>query len=346
MITEQKTGEIAKIDPKEFGLQETEAKSIEAAFMPKIVERDGLKPIYTALLTKEITKELCSEAKAVRLKLVKVRTGIADIHKTQKAFFLAAGRYVDAWKNKETEPVLQMEEKLSEIEDYYENIERERIAKLKVDRTAEIAKYQEAEAFIPGNLGELTDQVWQNYLLGVKTVYEQKIAAEKAAKEAEEKRIAEEKAEQERIRVENERLKKEAEIREAEIKKQQAKAEAEAKARAEKEAKERAEREAKEKAERESNEAALKAEREKAEKAQAELAAKAEAEAKAKAEAEARAEAELNKGDADKVLDLIRDLESLKTNFAFKSVKNKKMYASVGILLDKVVNYIKDGGQK
>ena len=107
--------EISKIDPKEFGLEESQAATVESAFMPKIVERDGLKPIYEQLLTQEITPALCLEAKVLRLKLVKVRTGIAEIHKTQKAFFLAAGRYVDAWKTKETLPVEQMEENLEAI---------------------------------------------------------------------------------------------------------------------------------------------------------------------------------------------------------------------------------------
>ena len=94
--------ELVKVDPKEFGLEEVQVATIEQAFMPKIVERDGYAVIYEQLITKELTKELCNEAGDFRRKLVKVRTGIADIHKTQKAFFLSAGRFVDAWKNKET----------------------------------------------------------------------------------------------------------------------------------------------------------------------------------------------------------------------------------------------------
>ena len=226
--------EVLKIDPKEFGLDETQVQSIESAFMPKIVERDGLKQFYKQVLTKEITPETCQEAKTIRLKLVKVRTGIAEIHKTQKAFYLAAGRYVDAWKNKETLPVTQMEENLQAIEEYYERIELEKISKLQEERSIEIAKYQDENAFITNNLGELTDEVWNNYLLGTKTAYETRKAAEKKAKEDEEKRIAEEKEEQERIKKENEKLKKEAE-------KLEAKAEAERKAKEIEEAKIQAE---------------------------------------------------------------------------------------------------------
>jgi hypothetical protein len=346
MNTQEQATQIVKLNPKEFGLEENQAQTIESAFMPKIVERDALREVYNNLLTQEITPDLSREAKAVRLKLVKVRTGISEIHKTQKAFFLAAGRFVDAWKKKETLPVEQMEEKLTEIEEYYDRIEAAKVKKLQEERTAELRKYQDETAFIPNNLGELAEPVWQNYLLGVKTAYDQKAAAEKAAAEAEAARVEAEKAEQERIRQENERLKKEAEEKEAALKAEREKAEAERKAREAKEAKEKAEREAKEKAEREAHEAELRKERKERERVEAELKAKAEAERKAVEQAEAAKQAELAKGDADKVQDLINDLKSLKTKYEFKSKKNQKLYQGVGILMDKVVTYIQEGGAK
>ena len=91
------TLEIVKVNPAEFGLKESEVQPIESAFMPKIVEREALREMYENIIGQELTPALCVEAKALRLKLVKVRTGIADIHRTQKAFFLAAGRFCDAW---------------------------------------------------------------------------------------------------------------------------------------------------------------------------------------------------------------------------------------------------------
>ena len=333
---------IEKVDPKEFGLQENEVQSIEAAFMPKIVERNSLKEIYELLLTKEITPELCQEAKVVRLKLVKVRTGIADIHKTQKAFFLAAGRFVDAWKNKETLPVTQMEDKLLEFEEYYERIEAAKVAELQKQRADELSQYQEAGAFIPENLGTLSDEVYGNYLLGVKTAFNQKKEAERLATEAEAERIRKEAEEREAQRLENIRLKEEAEKMEAELKAERVKAEEERKAQEEKEAKERAEREAKEKAEREAHEAALKAEREKAAEAQRLLEAKAEEERKAREAEEAILELELAKGDNEKIQDLINDLTALKNKYQFKNKANKTTYQNVGLLLDKVVTYVNE----
>ena len=268
--------EISKIDPKEYGLEETQVQTIEQAFAPKIAERDGLMELYQQVITKELTPELCSEAKQIRLKLVKVRTGIAEIHKTQKAFFLAAGRFVDAWKNKETAPVEQMESNLEQIENHFINIEKKRIADLEATRTEQLRQYTE---IIPMSLGLMQEDVFQAYLASQKKAYEDRIAAEK---QAELNRIAREKAEaeeRERIRIENERLKKEAEEREKAIEAERIESE-------KKLAAERAEAAAKQKA----IEDAARIERERIEaersKLEAELKAKADAEAKAKAEYE------------------------------------------------------------
>ena len=286
--------ELEKINPTEFGLEVSQVETIEQAFLPKIQEREALVAIYDQLITSELTPELCKEAKEVRLKLVKVRTGIADIHKTQKAFFLAAGRFVDAWKNKETLPVEQMEDKLSEIENYYINIEKAQKAQLQAERLLEVSKYTE----YPANaLGEMEQQVYDAYLQGLKVAYDAKIEAERKAEEERLAAIEAEKAERERIRVENERLKAEAEQKEKELAEERAKAEAERKAFEEAARKEREAAEAILKAEQEkarlesekaaNEKAALEAElKEKADKEAAELKAKQEAEKQAKLEAE------------------------------------------------------------
>ena len=291
--------ELEKINPTEFGLEVSQVETIEQAFLPKIQEREALVAIYDQLITSELTPELCKEAKEVRLKLVKVRTGIADIHKTQKAFFLAAGRFVDAWKNKETLPVEQMEDKLSEIENYYINIEKAQKAQLQTERLLEVSKYTE----YPANaLGEMEQQVYDAYLQGLKVAYDAKIEAERKAEEERLAAIEAEKAERERIRIENERLKAGAEQKEKELSEERAKAEAERKALEEEARKEREAAEAILKAEQEkarlesekaaNEKAALEAElKEKADKEAAELKAKQEAEKQAKLEAEKAAKA-------------------------------------------------------
>ena len=283
--------ELVKVDPKEFGLEVEQVSTIELAFLPKIQEREALIEIYEQLITSELTPELCKQAKEVRLKLVKVRTGISDIHKTQKAYFLSAGRFVDAWKNKETLPVEQMEEKLSEIENYYVNIEKAKKAQLQAERLLEVGKYTEHPA---NALGEMEAQVYEAYLQGLKVSHNAKIEAEAKAEAERLAAIEAERLEQIRIKEENARLQAEAERNEKEFAAERAKVEAE-----------RKELEEKARKEREQAEATLKAEQEKARieaeaehKKQADILAKQQAEAKriqAEKDAEnARLQAELD----------------------------------------------------
>lgn len=58
-------------------------------------------------------------------------------------------------------------------------------------------------------------------------------------------------------------------------------------------------------------------------------------------EAERQRQAELNKGDEDKMKDLISDITALKTKYNFKSKYNKRMYNDFGYLVDKIINRIK-----
>jgi len=275
--------EIVKIDPKEYGLDDVQVVTIEQAFAPKIAERDGLVEIYKQVITKELNDATCKEAGDLRRKLVKVRTGIAEIHKTQKAFFLAAGRFVDAWKNKETTPIEQMEDNLDKIEKHFILIEQERIAKLETERAELLKQYTE---ILPMSLGLMQQDVFEAYLNAQKVAYEAKIAAEK---QAEIDRIAREKAEaeeRERIRLENEALKQAAIDREKAIEAERIESE-------KKLAQERAEAAAKQKA----IEDAARIEREKAEAERAKLAS----ELKAKQDAEAKAEADRIKAESDRI---------------------------------------------
>lgn len=261
---------LVKIDPKEFGLEESNVSEIELAFAPKIAEREVLTNVYAELIVSEINEETVKKAKDLRLKLVKVRTGIAEIHKAQKAYFLAAGKFCDAWKNKETKPVEQMEETVSAIEKHFENIEKERISKLNSDRLAEIKQYDvDGTAF---GLGTMPDDVWMNFLTGAKLNFEAKKEQERLAEESRLAAIEAEKQRQIEIEKENARLKAEAEAKEKELEKERKK-QAEILAESQRLAKIEAEKQA----------AILAEEIAKAAKLESELKAKTEAEAKEKA---------------------------------------------------------------
>lgn len=352
--------ELVKINAAEYGLEESKAKQISDMFKPMLDKMTELEVQFNEVMKRPMEPETIQMAHDLRLAYVKVRTGTAAIHKDVKSFYRQGGLFVDGWKNAQAMASQGNEEKLRSIEDHFVNIEKERVAKLQVERSAELSKYTE---YIPADIGEMADDLWPNYLSGVKLSYEARIKAEE---EAEEKRLADIKAEelkQEKLRKQNWKLKKEAREREqAEqerinkeaIEKRKEQEAREKKAAAERKAREEEERKAQEKRdaeyklredkarkEREDYEAKIRKEREERERAEEALKVKAEAERKAKEEKAAQVQAELNKGDAAKVQDLITDLEALKIKYTFKSQKNQKMYSDTGLLIDKVVNHIK-----
>ena len=206
--------QLVKINPSEYGLSESKAQQIAAQFQPMLDKMAELEEEYNEIIKLPIESPATAAlAKELRLKYVKVRTGTAEIHKTQKAFYLAGGRFVDGWKNAQLFASEGIEAKLESIEKYAANLEKERIAKLQSEREAQLSQYG-VENISSLNLGAMTDAIWNNFLTGTKTNYEAKIEAER---KAEADRIAKEKAdraEREAQRLENERLKKEAEEKE------------------------------------------------------------------------------------------------------------------------------------
>ena len=189
------TTELSKLNPKDYGLEESNAATIISAFQPKAIEKDALMQDYEELVKKELTPELCKEFRELRLKFVKVRTGIAAVHKAQKEYFRSGGLFCDALKNKDTLTCEQCESKLKEGEEYFERIEAKRIADLEAERTVLLSAYTD---ILPQGLGQLSDAAFNTYLTGAKVAYDARIEAER---KEEELRIEQEKAEQERLRL-------------------------------------------------------------------------------------------------------------------------------------------------
>lgn len=79
---------------------------------------------------------------------------------------------------------------------------------------------------------------------------------------------------------------------------------------------------------------------EKRKKFQAKIQADENAKIQAEADRQAQIQLELSKGDAEKVTDLLSDLENLKVEYEFESEANKKMYLGVQNLLLKIQTYI------
>jgi len=342
--------ELIKVDAKEFGLEENKAKQISDQFKPMLDKMVELETEANEVFKLDINDpDTAKQAKQIRLKYVKVRTGTAEIHKVQKSFYLAGGKFVDGWKNAQLFASQGTESRLQDIEKHLENMESERLEKLDTERKEKLESIE--AVFIPDGLGSMTEEMFDSYFKGVELGA---IAKKEAEKKAEEERISKEKAELEerqRIAKENEQLKKEAE----------AKAKQDEKERLERVEKERleqlrrdtieaerlgkeaeAEMKRKEVAEKlqAEQDAKIETERKEKERIQAQLKAKEVAEQQAK-DAEAKAlQDELKKGDSAKVKDLINDLDSLKTKYEFKSEKNKKMYQDTIQLINKVINHI------
>ncbi len=306
------TKEIVNIKPEDYGLTQTKAKEVAKLFNPMLDKMVELEDEFNELVQKEITPEVCEEAKALRQKYVKVRTGTAKIHKELKAFYLQGGRFIDGWKNSQRMASEDHEKTLKNIEDHFLLLEAQKRKELQAERAAQVAPFMDEDA-IPLNLFTMTEDVFNNFLTGVKYAHEQRIQAEK---KAEEERIRQEKEEAERIRKmeeDNKRLREEAEAKEKALEKER-------KAREAKEAKERKAREAqeeKERKEREKIEAQARKEREEKERLQREI--------KAKEEAEKKAEEEKKKqSDKKRILSMVEDLEELKKDaLLFKSKTNQ-----------------------
>lgn len=176
------------IDPIQYGLDEQKATQIKEQFMPMLNKMEELQNEFNEIIKLDITPEVCDKAKSLRLKYVKVRTGTAEIHKRQKAFYLAAGRFIDGWKNTQLFASEGIESKLKSIEEYFEIQEKEKKESLNKERAEKVKPFGIDTSQI--NFGEMNEEVWNAFFTGAETNYNAKIAAEAAA---EEKRLNDEK---------------------------------------------------------------------------------------------------------------------------------------------------------
>ena len=272
------TNKIVKFDAPELQvIEQSKAEQIKATFEPMAEMLTEFEEAYNSIILEsetEITHEVSAKAKRLRLDIGKVRIGTEKVRKEQKEEYLRAGKAIDGVSNILKWAVTDKENRLKEIENYFEIQEQKRLEKLQADRAEKLSLY--VEDAHERDLAKFADDEFEALLAMKKKEQEDRIAAER---KAEEERIAKEKAEaeeRERIRKENEQLRKEAEERERIAK---IEAEKRAKEEAERKAKEEAERKAreeKERKEREAYEAKLKAEREEKERIEREERAKRE----------------------------------------------------------------------
>ena len=177
------------VDPSKFGIQESSVKTL-IGNLPEIkTERDELVKEFNSVVKLDIEDKSTSKiARELRLKIKDNRTkGLEVWHTKSKEFFLKGGQFIDAIKREESAINKEMEDKLSEIENYFEIKEKERKAKLNSERIEMLEPYN---SFVPIglNFGEISEEEFQKVLNGAKLQYNQMIEEE-------------EKAEKERIRL-------------------------------------------------------------------------------------------------------------------------------------------------
>jgi hypothetical protein len=194
------------------------ADAIEAAFAPMVNMLRVIEAEYDEIVAKPITPETITEAKELRIRMVKIRTGTDKIHKEQKEEFLVKGRAVDAIKNVLTAAVYDKEKKLSEIENHFINIEKEAKMKLFNERKALLEPLigPLASTF---PLGELDEDSFTNMFNGYRLAADEKQKA--IERETQDKAEAERKQaiEDQRIRDENKLLREKLEKENIEKKK-------------------------------------------------------------------------------------------------------------------------------
>ena len=305
----------------------TKAEKIASSYAPMMNE-----VTEQGNLLKQLEKgnaEDVGKAKRIKLDLGKICSRAAQQKTIDKQVVLLETRFIDALFNSVNGAARLNQEEAKEIEQHFDIIERERIVKLQGERETEVRKYSDEMVTVPDFLGAMNDDIWNNYITGVKANYTAKLEAEKLA---EQQRIEANKKEVERIKqlaIDNAKLIEAAKLKEAQDIKEQTEIKRLAKIESNKLAKIRA-----------AEQLVIDNAKIENAKLEAQIQAAKDAELKAESDRLAAIEAQLSKGDADKIKDLKADLWAIRTKYEFKSKKNQLLYQSVGLLIEKIINFI------
>ncbi len=156
-------------------------------------------------VTDESQVELMKGARTARLALAKIRVAIENTRVELKEEYLRKGNAIQEIANRLRDKIKPIEAILQEQEDFLEIQKEKRKRELFNARLLELKPFcPEAEMF---PLGDMQQQAFENMLLGYKVAKEQKEKAEIEEKERIAKEKLERQAEEKRIREENAKLK-------------------------------------------------------------------------------------------------------------------------------------------
>lgn len=301
--------------PELAGVEKSKADQITKTFEPMAVMLQGFEERFDDVISESsegITTEVVKKAKRLRLDISKVRIETEKIRKDQKEEYLRAGKAIDGVSNILKWAVTDKENKLKEIENYFENLEKERLAQLQRDRVEILSEY--VDDADQRDLTKFEEDEFRALVQAKKKEKEDLIEAQRKAEEQRIKKEKEAEEERERLRLENEKLKAEQE----KIRVQQEQ--------------ERLERE------KEAEELRKKAEQERLEKEKAQrLIQEAEEEKKRKAEAlEKERQEMLSKGDSGSMHTLLSKLKEVVESFEFQSIEYRQKVDRINNLINEL----------
>lgn len=176
--------DLIKVNAEEYNLKEKKAKEIAAIYVPMINMLTEMEADYNHLVALKVTEEVAAQAKRMRLDIAQVRLNGDKARKAAKDEYLRAGNAIQGAYNTLLYAVKSKEDKLLEIENHFENMEDERLEKLQTERAKKVEAYVEEGAILP-DLSTMDEDVFTNYVAGMKVAHEAKIQAEQQAVEAE-----------------------------------------------------------------------------------------------------------------------------------------------------------------
>ncbi len=164
---------------KEFitGLTEEKANIVLKTFTPVVEELTVLGSKLSQIEALEDGLDKSAQAKRFRLDFGKQLTKADKLRKVLKEDSLREGRAIQSVYNYIIEATAKTKKTALDIELYYTRIEEERKESLRRAREAELIKYEIDGSSV--ELGNMSEEVWLSYIIGVKDTYEKRKVREK-----------------------------------------------------------------------------------------------------------------------------------------------------------------------
>jgi len=160
-------------------LDKTKSASVRKAFEPMVKMLEKMEIEAEEIYSLDLNKETCGKARGLRLRIQKVRIDADKARKEEKAQYILGGNAIQGFYNIFKAAITPVETRLEEIEKHFENLAKKKIEDLQAKRTLLLEKIGLDGSIM--KLGEMDEDVWDNYFSGVSLKFKNE---EKARKEA------------------------------------------------------------------------------------------------------------------------------------------------------------------